>query len=118
MRRSRVVREPTAAESSAVPDLARSVAFAREARDGARYEETYVARETRAVRLSGTSARGVAVLGLLVLASAAIAGFSAVRVHAVARVHESLYQSDDVEHLDIGRYIEHMPLPLVQATAT
>lgn len=44
-----------------------------------------MARETRAVRLSGTSARGVAVLGLLVLASAAIAGFSAVRVHADPR---------------------------------
>jgi len=33
---------------------------------------------------------------------------AAVRVHAVARVHESLYQSDDVEHLDIGRYIEQV----------
>ena len=73
MRRSGVVREPTAAESSAVPDLARSVAFAREAR------------ETRAIRLSGTPARFVAVLGLFVLASTTIAGFSAVRVHADPR---------------------------------
>ena len=81
MRRTGVVREPTAAESSAVPDLARSIAFAREARDEKRCE----ARETRAVRLSGTSARFVAVLGLFVLASAAIAGFSAVRVHADPR---------------------------------
>ncbi len=33
---------------------------------------------------------------------------AAVRVHAVARAHESLYQTDDVEHLDIGRYIEQV----------
>jgi two-component sensor histidine kinase len=31
---------------------------------------------------------------------------AAVRVHAVARSHERLYQTDDVEHLDIGNYIE------------
>jgi two-component sensor histidine kinase len=30
------------------------------------------------------------------------------RVHAVARAHERLYQTDDVEHLDIGRYIEQV----------
>jgi two-component sensor histidine kinase len=29
-------------------------------------------------------------------------------VHAVARAHERLYQTDDVEHLDIGRYIEQV----------
>ena len=33
---------------------------------------------------------------------------AAVRVHAVARAHERLYQTDDVEHLDIGRYIEQV----------
>ncbi len=33
---------------------------------------------------------------------------AAVRVHAVARAHESLYQTDDVERLDIGRYIEQV----------
>ena len=30
------------------------------------------------------------------------------RVQAVARAHERLYQTDDVEHLDIGRYIEQV----------
>ena len=30
------------------------------------------------------------------------------RVHAVARAHERLYQTEDVEHLDIGRYIEQV----------
>ncbi len=30
------------------------------------------------------------------------------RVHAIARAHERLYQTDDVEHLDIGRYIEQV----------
>ena len=30
---------------------------------------------------------------------------AAVRVHAIARAHERLYQTDDVEHLDIGRYV-------------
>ncbi len=30
------------------------------------------------------------------------------RVHAVARAHERLYQTDDVEHLDVGRYIEQV----------
>jgi two-component sensor histidine kinase len=30
------------------------------------------------------------------------------RVHAVARAHERLYQTDDVENLDIGRYIEQV----------
>lgn len=30
------------------------------------------------------------------------------RVHAVARAHERLYQSEDVEHLDVGRYIEQV----------
>ena len=33
---------------------------------------------------------------------------AALRVHAVARAHERLYQTDDVEHLDIGRYIEEI----------
>ena len=33
---------------------------------------------------------------------------AAVRVHAIARAHERLYQTDDVEHLDIGRYIEQV----------
>jgi two-component sensor histidine kinase len=33
---------------------------------------------------------------------------AALRVHAVARAHERLYQTDDVEHLDIGRYIEQV----------
>ncbi|MEQ1711611.1 MAG: histidine kinase dimerization/phosphoacceptor domain -containing protein [Hyphomicrobium sp.] len=33
---------------------------------------------------------------------------AAIRVHAVARAHERLYQTDDVEHLDIGRYIEQV----------
>jgi len=33
---------------------------------------------------------------------------AAVRVHAVARAHESLYHSDDVESLDIGRYIQQV----------
>jgi two-component sensor histidine kinase len=33
---------------------------------------------------------------------------AALRVHAVARAHERLYQSDDVERLDIGRYIEQV----------
>ena len=33
---------------------------------------------------------------------------AALRVHAVARAHERLYQTDDVEHLDIGRYIEEV----------
>jgi two-component sensor histidine kinase len=30
------------------------------------------------------------------------------RIHAVARAHERLYQTDDVEHLDAGRYIEQV----------
>ncbi len=30
------------------------------------------------------------------------------RVHAVARAHERLYQTEDVEHLDVGRYIEQV----------
>ena len=30
------------------------------------------------------------------------------RVHTVARAHERLYQTEDVEHLDIGRYIEQV----------
>lgn len=30
------------------------------------------------------------------------------RVYAVARAHERLYQTDDVEHLDAGRYIEQV----------
>jgi two-component sensor histidine kinase len=33
---------------------------------------------------------------------------AALRVHAVARAHERLYQTDDVEHLDAGRYIEQV----------
>ncbi len=33
---------------------------------------------------------------------------AALRVHAVARAHERLYQTDDVEYLDIGRYIEQV----------
>ena len=33
---------------------------------------------------------------------------SARRVHAVARAHERLYQTDDVQHLDVGRYIEQV----------
>ena len=30
------------------------------------------------------------------------------RVQAVARAHERLYQTEDVEHLDVGRYIEQV----------
>lgn len=30
------------------------------------------------------------------------------RVHAVARAHERLYLTEDVEHLDVGRYIEQV----------
>jgi two-component sensor histidine kinase len=33
---------------------------------------------------------------------------AALRVHAVARAHERLYQTDDVEHLDAGHYIEQV----------
>ena len=33
---------------------------------------------------------------------------AALRIHAVARAHERLYQTDDVEHLDAGRYIEQV----------
>ena len=33
---------------------------------------------------------------------------ASLRVQAVARAHERLYQTDDVEHLDIGRYIEQV----------
>jgi two-component sensor histidine kinase len=33
---------------------------------------------------------------------------AAVRVYAVARAHERLYQTDDVENLDIGRFIEQV----------
>ena len=33
---------------------------------------------------------------------------AAARVHAIARAHERLYQTDDVEHLDIGHYIEQV----------
>jgi two-component sensor histidine kinase len=33
---------------------------------------------------------------------------AALRVHAVARAHERLYQTDDVQYLDIGRYIEQV----------
>ncbi len=33
---------------------------------------------------------------------------AALRVHAIARAHERLYQTDDVEHLDFGRYIEQV----------
>jgi len=33
---------------------------------------------------------------------------AALRVHAVARAHERLYQTDDMEHLDIGLYIEQV----------
>jgi hypothetical protein len=67
VRRSGVVREPTAAEPSAVPNLARSIAFAREAR-----------RETHHPR---PSSHRVAVLGLFALAGVAFAGFSHGPVH-------------------------------------
>lgn len=33
---------------------------------------------------------------------------AALRVHAVARAHERLYQTNDVAHLDVGRYIEQV----------
>jgi two-component sensor histidine kinase len=33
---------------------------------------------------------------------------AAVRVHAVARAHERLYQTEEIEYLDIGRYIEQV----------
>ena len=35
-------------------------------------------------------------------------GSAASRVQAVARAHERLYQTDDVERLDVGRYIEQV----------
>ncbi len=99
MRRSEGVYHAIGGRPNAAPDLARSIAFAREARRKARYEARYeeasMARETRARRLSGTSARFVAVLGLFVLASAAIAGFSAVREHADSRA-VSLVAAADV----------------------
>lgn len=42
---------------------------------------------------------------------------AAVRVHAVARAHENLYKTDDVEHLDIGRYIEQVCRDIDQSVA-
>jgi hypothetical protein len=71
VRRSEGVYHAIGGRPNAAPDLARSIAFAREARHG-----------PVSARPSGYR---VAVLGLLVLASAAIAGFSAVRVHADPR---------------------------------
>jgi len=39
------------------------------------------------------------------------------RVHAVARAHERLYQTDDVEWLDIGKYIEQVCLDVDESVA-
>jgi GAF domain-containing protein len=39
------------------------------------------------------------------------------RVKAIARAHERLYQNDDIEHLDIGRYIEQVCCDLDETDA-
>ena len=42
---------------------------------------------------------------------------AALRVHAVARAHERLYQTDDVERLDAGRYIEQVCVDVDESVA-
>ena len=66
--------------SDGAPDLARSVAFAREARRSRKAEGS-----TSAAWFSRPRRRAIAVLGLLALASTAIAGFSAIREHEAFR---------------------------------
>ena len=66
--------------SDGAPDLARSVAFAREARRSRKAEGS-----TSAAWFSRPRTRAIAVLGLLALASTAIAGFSAIREHEAFR---------------------------------
>lgn len=66
--------------SDGAPDLARSVAFAREARRSRKAEGS-----TSAAWFSRPRTRAIAVLELLALASTAIAGFSAIREHEAFR---------------------------------
>jgi len=71
VRRSEGAHHAIGGRPNAAPDLARSIAFAHEARRGP--------------ASAHPSGYRVAVLGLLVLAIATCAGFSAVRVHAASR---------------------------------
>jgi hypothetical protein len=92
---------------NAAPDLARSIAFAREARHG-----------PVSARPSGYR---VAVLGLLVLASAAIAGFSAVRVHAHSRAASLVAAADvpaaRIQEVDVMRMTTSMALATALASS-